>query len=280
MTYKTIQVTVSDNDLAEKQLHVAIQFASNVDAHLIGLHVIPPAFYPANFSTEVPSTVVNQQLNQLRSAADRAKGRFEAAVANSSLRTEWRCVEQPYGDIAVMMRELARYADLNILGQTDPAIDKQRSLDIAGTVLLGSGRPVLMVPYAGNFGIIGKNVLVAWNASREATRAVFDAIPLLQAANKVEIFTINSDQSAEAGDPLPGTEIAAALARHGVNAIVKATVAEDITVGNTLLNHVSDNGVDLLVMGAYGHSRLREMIFGGATRTILEHMTVPVLMSH
>jgi nucleotide-binding universal stress UspA family protein len=280
MTYKTIQVSMDDNDLAEKRLKIAIDLASKVDSHLIGLHVIPPAFYPAYFSAEIPASMIEQQMAELKATAERAHARFDRLVANSGLQTEWRCVDQPYGDIATVMKELARYADLNVFGQNDPEVDDERSLDIAGTVLLGSGRPLLMVPYAGNFDNIGKKIIVAWNASRESTRAVFEVIPIMQTAETVEILAINSDETSEAGTPHPGADIAAALARHGINAIVKTTSADDVAIGNTLLNYASDDGADLLVMGAYGHSRLREMIFGGATRSILEHMTVPVFMSH
>ena len=280
MSYKTIQIHMDDSDLAEKRLALALKLASDVDTHLVGLHVIPPAYYPTYFAVEIPVQTIDQETAALQAVADRARERFEKVTANSGLRTEWRCAEQQFGDIAHLMTDLSRYADLNVMGQTDPSEDDLRGVEIAGTVLLGSGRPLLMVPYAGDFDSIGENVLVAWNASREATRAVFEAVPILQAAKQVQILAADTDGTPEAGDPLPGTDIATALARHDVQAEIHYSGASEISIGDTLLNYASDLGVDLLVMGAYGHSRLRETIFGGATREVLEHMTVPVFMSH
>ena len=139
-----------------------------------------------------------------------------------------------------------------------------------------SGRPVLVVPYAGRHEGLGSRVLVAWNASREAARAVHDALPLLTRARSVVVLAVDPPDE----DHIPGADIAAHLAHHGVHVEARHTVAPDIEVGDELLNLISDLGADLLVMGAYGRSRWREAVFGGATRHILAHMTVPVLMAH
>jgi nucleotide-binding universal stress UspA family protein len=139
---------------------------------------------------------------------------------------------------------------------------------------------VLVVPYAGRFGECGRRVLVAWNASRAATRAVNDAMPLLARAETVTVLCIDPAADGRAHGETPGMDIAVHLARHAVKARVETTVSGGIGVGNALLSRVSDIGADLLVMGAYGHARVRELLLGGATRTILESMTLPVLMSH
>jgi len=142
---------------------------------------------------------------------------------------------------------------------------------------MGSARPVLIVPYIGFNQTPGKNVLVAWNDSKEATRAVNDAMPVLENANQVQVLAISAKGET---NEVPTAEICVYLARHGVRAEAAKTVSDGLKTSDILLNRISDRGIDLLVMGAYGHSRIREMVMGGATYNIMRHMTVPVLMSH
>jgi nucleotide-binding universal stress UspA family protein len=152
-------------------------------------------------------------------------------------------------------------------------------MDFPERLALESGRPVLVVPYVGTYPDMGRNVVVAWKPGREAARAVFDALPILEAAETVTILEIK--HKGEATDALaPDTTIAAALGRHGIKPVVRSSVAVDISVGDEILSRLADFGADLLVMGAYGHSRMRELVFGGATRHIARHMTVPTLFSH
>jgi nucleotide-binding universal stress UspA family protein len=147
-------------------------------------------------------------------------------------------------------------------------------------VTLASGRPILVVPYAGHFATLGQRVLVGWDASREATRAVGDAMPLLAAAEQVTVLAIDPQAGPGGHGELPGADISLHLARHGVKAVIERTVSADVPIGDVLLSRAADLGADLLVMGAYGHSRARELLLGGATRTVLGSMTLPVLMSH
>ena len=164
-----------------------------------------------------------------------------------------------------------------MLGQDDPESDNTGVLE---TVLFDSGRPVLAIPFAGSLPTIGKRVLVGWNASREASRALHDALPLLAKAESATVFLANPKGGLGAHGEEPGADIARHLARHGVKVNVAKAVADDVSDSALLLNHASDMGADLLVMGAYGHSRLREFILGGVTRSLLREMTVPVLLSH
>jgi nucleotide-binding universal stress UspA family protein len=143
---------------------------------------------------------------------------------------------------------------------------------------LESGRPVLVVPRVGTYTSIGERILVAWNGKRESARATFDAMPLLSQASSVKVLTIEPAQAEEG--TLPDTEIAASLARHGVKVTSARTIAPETSVADEILNRVSDDSADLLVMGAYGHSRFRELVFGGVTRGIAQQMTVPTLLSH
>ena len=213
-----------------------------------------------------------------RSAAFTVREAFDHATGLRGLSAEWREIpEGPDADPALH----ARYADLVILGQLDP--DRAESDLIRPRpeqVALGSGRPVLIVPYAGHFDDVGRRVLIAWNATREAARAVSDAMPFLTSAELVTVLTIDPREGPRAHGELPGADIALHLARHGVKAQIERTVSAGLPVGEVLLSRVADLGADLIVMGAYGHSRVREMLLGGVTRSVLRSMIVPVLMSH
>jgi len=175
--------------------------------------------------------------------------------------------------------ERGRAADLIIAGQTDPDWDLSPLLDFPELLALESGRPVLVVPYVGRYPSVGRNVVVAWKAGRESARAVFDALPFLRDAENVHILEIkeHADQKSTLA---PDTSIAASLARHGIKPTIHTSVASDISIGDEILSRLADLDADLLVMGAYGHGRLRQLVFGGVTRHIARHMTVPTLFSH
>jgi nucleotide-binding universal stress UspA family protein len=203
---------------------------------------------------------------------------FDHATGPRGLSAEWREIaEGPEADPAVH----ARYADMAILGQLDPdRVETELLRPRPEQIALASGRPVLVVPYAGRFADIGRRVVVAWNATREAARAIGDAMPLLVSAELVTVLTIDAREGPSDHGELPGADIALHLARHGVKAQIERTVSAGLPVGEVLLSRLADLGADLLVMGAYGHSRMREVLLGGATRSVLQTMTVPVLMSH
>ena len=192
---------------------------------------------------------------------------------------EWRELKLSNVDLPGAVLEHARASDLIVASQADPDWELSGMFDFPERLVMESGRPVLVVPYAGAYGEIGKRVTIAWSGKRESARAVFDALPLLKTAESVTLLCVTSGGDGGQGE-LPGTEIAAALARHGVRLTVQKSVAEDIAVADDVLSRIADSGTDLLVMGAYGYSRLREMVFGGVTHHILKHMTAPTLMSH
>jgi nucleotide-binding universal stress UspA family protein len=187
---------------------------------------------------------------------------------------EWRQVEGTTQEILALH---GRYADLLVLGQDDPESDSAGLLE---AMVFDCGRPVLAIPFAGSFKTIGKRVLVGWNASREASRALHDALPLIAKAETATVFLANPKRGLGGHGEEPGADIARHLARHGMKVEVAMAIADDVPDSALLLNHASDMGADLLVMGAYGHSRLREFILGGMTRSLLREMTVPVLLSH
>ena len=278
MSYRSIVVHVNNSSRAEERIRVAARIALAEQAHLIG--VAPTGFSllrPGMDASEL-GIYVEQTLIRLRGRADEAAARFDAMSDRLGLRAfEHRIVDDEDG-YAISLH--ARYADLVVVGQAngnDPTIDT--SMNFPEHVLLNAGRPTLIVPFAGTFEVVGGEVLVAWNASREGARAVTDALPFLQRAQNVRVIVINPAQTLDGHGAEPGADVALYLARHGVKVEVHQERSV-VDVANALLSRAADFGSDLIVMGGYGHSKFRETLLGGVTRTILEQMTVPVLMSH
>lgn len=260
MAYKDLLVIVDDDPHASERISHAVDLAERFDAHLAGLCV---------------SMTASPEATQ---RAGRARQLFDDEIGRRVISTEWRSSRDFPVDVAALQ---ARYADLIVLGQLDPAdaqapVTSPRPEDVA----LSVGRPILVIPYVGRYDPIGQCVLVGWDASREATRAVNDAMPLLATASTVTVLTVDPAIGRTEHGDIPGADIALHLARHGVNARIEKTISGGIGIGDLLLSRASDLGADLLVMGAYGHSRVRELVLGGATRTVLHSMTLPVLMSH
>ena len=278
MPYKTILVHINDTRRTEAVLGPAMHLARRDNAHLIGLHVYASMPAPP-LAMAYGAQVLGQVMARERKDAEEIAAAFAAATANQSFVPEWQSLKVPHVDLAGVVMDHGRSADLIVAGQTDPDWDLSPLMDFPERLALESGRPVLVVPYAGRFGEIGRNVVVAWKPGRESARAVFDALPILLAAEKVHILEIR-EKGRNANALAPDTTIAAALARHGIKPSVRTSVHGDIGVGDEILSRLSDLDADLLVMGAYGHSRMRELVFGGVTRHIARHMTVPTLFSH
>jgi len=280
MSYKTILTYLNDSPASNNRAKLGCELANAFDAHLIGLAAAGVASLPGDVFFAQMGDLIARMQSELDAIAAQATKEFEAVCqAQGVASIEPRVVGNTPLETVLLH---ARYSDLVIIGQDandrDPAATTSRGF--IEQVLLGAGKPVIIVPYAGQFDKMGSRCLLAWDGSREAARAVDDALPLLIKADLVEVVVINEGANNAAGHgAIPGADIALYLARHGVTAEVK-NITSDIDVGNTMLSHAADTGSDLIVMGAYGHSRVREWIMGGATRMLLDTMTVPVLMSH
>jgi nucleotide-binding universal stress UspA family protein len=257
---------------------VAVDLAQRHGAHLVGLHVQEPFTAPAMFDGSAALDdlfAAHDQTAQEDLAA--AKAAFFKAAKGTHLSTEWRSES---GYVGAQLALHARYADLVVLGQSDPDATDATPSDLPETLALSTGRPVLVVPHIGAKAPLGKTVMLCWNASRESARAASDALPLLRGADKVIVLSVDPKPSAAGHGAEPGADVAAWLARHGVKVTVQRDVAADSDVGGVILSRAADHDVDLIVMGLYGHSRLREMVLGGASRTLLASMTVPVFVAH
>lgn len=276
MALRDLLVHVDSDDACAARIDIAVALAARHEAHLTGLHVMVWPYLPGYVEAQLPPSFQDEQRRDLDERAGRAAARFHEGARRGGVTPEWRTVE---GNLLATVGLHARYVDLTVLGQGVDLPDPSGEVAwLPEELVLGVGRPVLIVPRYGTFPTLGERVLVAWNGSREATRAVNDALPILERATTVTVLSIDAE-----GEPYrraPGADIALHLARHGIRAEAASTRSVELPVGDVLLSFAADCGADLLVMGAYGHSRLREMLLGGATRHVLRHMTVPVLMSH
>lgn len=279
MSYKTILVHIDNSEHCRERIAIASKLAIKHDSHLIGLYSVLKPEIPGYVQADLSPNALAEIDDRMHSAEEDARVLFQTCVAASDVAmNEWRVAD---GEPVRAVTLHARHSDLVVIGQGDPD-DRYTAVrrDFPAQVILECGRPVLTIPYAGQFATIGQDVLVAWNASREAIRAVADALPLLRGARRVTATTIER-KAPDLRDPvLSPREFWQYLARHGIDTETTQTSAEDGDVGASLLSQAADLGADLIVMGAYGHTRLREAILGGATRTILRSMTVPTLMSH
>lgn len=283
MALRDIMLHLDTSARCAERTRVALHLAARDSAHVAGVFIVdvpPPgmtAGYEMAYAMGGSDSLFEQLRNQAIAAAEPVRQQFEAAARAAGVSAEWRMAE---GLAPELLALHARYADLAIIGQPDPTAPYGTTAqDVTVSALLTSGRPVLSVPYAGAFPSLAGHALVAWNASREAARAVNDAMPLLRACPKVTVLAINPERGIRGHGDTPAADICLHLARHGINAEAAHTIASDIGEGDALLSYAADISAELVVMGAYGHSRLREWAFGGVTRTLLRSMTVPVFMS-
>lgn len=280
MDIKDIVVHADSSERTAERIQLATKLAAAKDAHVTGVFAIPDPYTPALMAGGyVPTDIFDQFRQEAIDDSEKAKELFLKITDAGGVRSEWR-VEQ--GTASSVVARHARYSDLSVVGKgdyDDPG--KYPHPELPADLMMTSGRPVLVIPNAGHFESLGARVLVCWNASREATRAVNDAMPFLQSAEKVTVLAVNPHK-ASGGDhgDTPSADISLHLARHGVNAEAASTVAAGIDVADTILARASDLGVDMIVSGAYGHSRTREWVFGGVTESLLRHTTVPTLLSH
>ena len=281
MAIKDLLVHLDGSPQARARLDFAVALAARQGAHLVALYAVE-AGLPFALTGEMAGPALAQLLEQMRgeteAEAAQLRAAFESASRREGIEGEWReAMEAPPEAVALH----ARYADLSILGQPEPGtLNAGLTELVLEAALFDSGRPVMMLPYAGRFDARLDRVLIGWNATKEATRAVNDALPLLRTARDVLVLAINPRNGVGGQGDVPAADIALHLARHGVTATAQHIVATEIGEADVLLNTAADVGAELLVMGAYGHSRLRQMVFGGVTRGILARMTVPVLLSH
>ena len=255
----------------------AISIAETFAAHACGVAFAFEPVVPPSIMGGIPADLIDTQWAASERAADAAIAHFEAAAKRAGIAAEHRRLSASIGGAGDVFGRLARRFDLAVTAQAEPKGSAAHGLIIEGA-LFGSGRPVVVVPYIQQGGLKLDRVMVCWDGSRPAARAIADAMPFLARSGAIDVVMVASGR--EKGDEIPGADMGEHLARHGLNVDIRRIVSTDVDVPNTILSHAADTGADLIVMGGFGHSRLREFVLGGATQGILAAMTVPTLMSH
>ncbi|BCG88767.1 universal stress protein [Mesorhizobium sp. 113-3-9] len=276
MRFKTIVAILQNEQDAERVLDCAIPLASRFQSHLIGIHAeaLP---VPYTSATGFPDTEFLQvSADMSRERAEKLQAVFLRQIEDSGLSFEWRSLESFSGDSALTGISSVRAADLIIAAQSETGSDP--SADV-GTLVYDAGRPVLVVPPQGPLLTTFKHVLLIWNGSKEAARAAFDALPFIIEAEKTEILIIDPPDTLDDSPEAAGTEIASSLSRHGASVGVSVQKSGGIPVEDMIQTRIVETGADLLVLGAYSHSWLRRLLFGGVTRSVLRTAPVAAFLS-
>ncbi len=276
MTYKDILVYADTTKAATARLNYAATMAKAHKAHLTALHVETRPFVPADIlNTGMAAQVLQWQRELRRHQSEEVRAMVEAASQRNDINIEWRNV---IGDIDDSILLHAHYQDLLVLSRDGDPLDLNEPIEPSpSNIVISSGRPIVVLPLDKTIASYGQRVLIAWKSTPEAARAVHDALPILTQAKVVTVMEVNPAQPAD--QHIAGSDIAQHLARHGVRVNVAPIYADDMDAGNLILTRADDLEADMIVMGAYGHSRLREIVLGGVTRHILENATIPVLLS-
>ena len=275
MALRNILVHVGDDSHCEKRIAAACDLARRNGADITGLYVRPfPVVIPAApIGGAIP--VIEGLSEAFERACKEARKGFEAVVARAGITSDWHEAD---GDAAENIATHTRYADLAVVGQWCPdESSDQQPRDMAALVALSAGRPVMMLPYAGEHALTFERVMLCWDGSREAVRAAHDMLAVLPAGARVDVACVDPGESE---DRDPGADIARHLASHGLDVDVHRMSSGDISIADALMSASSDLGSDCIVMGAYGHARMREIAFGGTTRAMLASAPVPLLLSH
>jgi nucleotide-binding universal stress UspA family protein len=274
---KDVVVSLSVGEGRDVAADYALSVAETFGAHLAGIVFAYEPVIPGTVMGGVPAAVIEASRVESERTAKLAVARFEEAARRSGLSIDARMLDATLVGAADLFGRAARRYDLAVVPQATPNRVAGEDLVIEAT-LFQSGRPLIVVPYIQKAGLTLERALVGWDGSRTAARAIGDALPFLTRAKAVDLIIVATERAQR--DEITGAAMAQHLARHDVRVDVKRIVAADTDVANTILSYAADVSADFIVMGGYGHSRLREFILGGATRGILQSMTVPVLMSH
>jgi nucleotide-binding universal stress UspA family protein len=274
---KDIVVNLTIGVERDAAANYAVSLASIFKAHLVGVAFVYDPKVSVNLIVGIPAELIDAQRAATKHLANEAVARFKELGKQAGVMTESQMIDVAPGHVGDTFGRLARSFDLSVIRQAEPNKAEQEVPIIEGA-LFESGRPVIVVPYVQMQGAKFNRVMVGWDGSQTAARAIGDAMPVLERAKMIEIFTVVAGPTKNT--ELPGIDIGQHLSRHGLKVEVKRIPAEGINVPEAILSHAADISADFMVMGGYGHSRLREYVLGGATRGILASMTLPTLMSN
>jgi nucleotide-binding universal stress UspA family protein len=279
MGYRTLLAILDTPKTTRQVTEFAVALANQFEAHVVGAHAEAVAIVPLVAPMEIPDPVTVQALQDMaHRETEQVETLFREAARREGLSHEWRSFVTSSGFNSSALIDSARSSDLVIAAQGEGGLLSETQSELE-SFLFESGRPVLLIPHILKSPQPIRRVLIAWNGSREAARATFDALPFLKAAEEVEIFSVDAVETAAESAEMAGVEIAATLARHGIKVSVNSQQKTGLAPAMAIENRLSDGSIDLLVMGAYGNKRWWEMLFGGVTRTLLDSMTALTLLS-
>jgi len=274
---KDIVVNLSVRDDGSSVGDYAVALADMLDAHVTGIAFVFDPIVPVSGAGYIPAEVIETQQSDNEAAAKTAIDRFVQTASRAGVAAEPLTLSASLAGAGEQLARIARRFDLAVVGQAEPESSAVEEV-IAEATLFGSGRPMIVVPYIQKAPFKLDNAMVCWDGSRPAARAIADAMPLLAKAQRVEIVIITNERGKQ--DEIEGADMGQHLARHGLKVDVHRIAGGNIDVADALLSHAADSGADFMVMGGFGHSRLREFVLGGVTHSILRAMTLPVLMAH
>jgi nucleotide-binding universal stress UspA family protein len=280
MSYKTILISLNEIGRLGELVAAAVDLARETGAHVSGLYIVPAVQVYPSVGFEAAPQVFEGNRSFFKDHTQRVKQTFEDAMRREGLPHDFHLLDARTPVIADEVTATGRSADLVVVSATNPDEITGVERDFVEQVVMGVGRPVIVLPFKGDARISLKDIVVGWDGGREAARAAFDALPLLRKAEKVRVVRIDPQKDPALRGSVAGADLAETLARHGIQAEAQGYPTDGLDEGQALMRCAEDNGAGLIVMGAYGHSRLAEFIFGGATRFVLNRMTRPVLMSH
>ena len=255
----------------------AVSVAEAMKAHLTGVAFVYDPIVPVSATGYIPAEIIEKQQSDNEADAKAAIAHFTQAADRAGISGEPLTITASLASAGQQFGLIARRFDLAVIGQAEPEVSTVDDI-IAETTLFESGRPIIIVPYIQKAPMKLDRVMVCWDGGRPAARAIGDAMPLLAKAGKVEIVIVSNDPGKQ--DEIEGVDMARHLARHGLKIDVQRLARGDTDIADALLSHAADSGADFMVMGGYGHSRLRQFVLGGVTRSIFQSMTIPVLMAH
>lgn len=280
MSYKTILVSLNEVGRLPELVAAAVTLARETGAHVSGLYVVPAVQVYPSVGFEAAPQVFEGNRSFFKDNTQRVKQAFEEAMRREGLSHDFHQIDARTPVIADEVVAAGRVADLVIVSATNPEEITGVERDFVEQTVMALGRPVIVLPYKGKAAVSLNEVIIGWDGGREASRAAFDALPLLKKAAKVRVVRIDPQKDPSLRGSVAGADLAEALARHGVKAEAQGYPTDGQDEGQALMRCAADSGAGLIVMGAYGHSRLAEFIFGGATRFVLNRLVCPVLMSH
>ncbi len=276
MAYKTILLSLNEIDRLDQVIAAGRTLGTKFGAHISGLYVIPAAhIYPTMGYTAMPD-VVDSNRQFYSDKRDKVKQAFEKAMKADGLSFDFHSIDSATPMVGNDVIELGRNADLVVVSATNQNSAEGVEFDFVERLVIAAGRPILVLPFVGDAKLNFDEILVGWDKGREAARAVFDALPFLKLAKKVRIVGVDEARRGE----IQAATIAGTLDRHGVKAELTNVTSDGMRTGEALLRTATDHGAGMIVLGAYGHNRFTEFVFGGVTRHVIRHLDRPVLMSH